>query len=874
MFWYLTKKEDRPRAFLFKVQEKVDSGELEKLPKEERDKLIEQAIAWEQAQGRNLYDPSEKLYEWFLAPHWIKGIRGGNQCLAGESEIYDPVKGKYRRLDQIDEDFHVLSWAEKPYHLDVENELIVAEAEKPFLKGHDDLYEIELSNGNHFTGTLNHQILSTQGYISVDHAWKHQVSVFSPLLTISERDPSTHLEGGHRLSNIISNFLSDCLLYPCLYGAQPPSMSTIFRDAGTLLDGALKHIFYPASASLGGQEHKREYSHSYLRFFPRSSQDASDRNGAQFFESVYNNAYIPSELASLVYLQLRQALHRFLPQSISEYVFQPQSNDESYQPANQSLFLQAKEPPIFIQKVRLVSPSKQPFYDFHVPHFNNYYHEGIIHHNSGKSAGCIIDFVMQMEGWHPLQKKNMERIIEETFDKRIIKWLTGLYKRKYFFKDPPLKMRCVAVDYPFVERVVGPEYVKWLTQEMIDDVGYANEKKRKITVINGSFVEFLTQDQPTVTHGGAPRDAIQHDEEPPSDIWDQSKMRVATTNGRLTLGMTAEKGVTWTESEIWKPGLTHKDQFVYAAEISTYDNPINTQAMVDKIKTSCRNDQAVIDIRIYGKSTPRGGNVYPMAKDIEPWIISPFQIPEKGGYLIRAIDPHGKLPHAVLWIWVDYEGINHPLFMGKPYLYEVAELFEPCNIPELASFIRDKETYELGRKADFELCDPYAWNTDQNNPQTIADQMIDAGLMVSQATKDRDPGIVKVQEMLSLTLGKELPEDKEKAVVLRRNYPQIMTFDTLSVLREERKKYRWKRHRQRFTEDSAVIQKPVDKDDHMMENEYRIALFVIAGDFDIIEMPSEDFDFPGQKQPVIIGGNKMDVDFSEEKPLIEDAYLG
>ncbi len=572
MFWYLTKKEDRPRAFLFKVQEKVDSGELEKLPKEERDKLIKQVVTWDQAQGRNFYEPAEKMYWWFLMPHWIKGIRGGNQ--------------------------------------------------------------------------------------------------------------------------------------------------------------------------------------------------------------------------------------------------------------------------------------------------------------SGKSAGCIMDFVMQMEGWHPLQKINMERIIEETFDDRIKKWLTNLYERNIFLPDPPVFLRCVGVDYPFIERVVGMEFVKWSTREMVKEVAYSHERKRKIYFTNGSYVEFLTQDQSTISHAGARLHGVYFDEEPPKPLWSQAKVRVSTLNGRLTIGMTSEHGTSWTDDEIWKQGLTHKDQFVYAEQLSMYDNPIQTPEMIDKIKQSFGDDEIAISISIYGHATPRGGRVYSMAQDYSPWIIDSFQIPEDKGYLIMAIDPHGKLPHAVLWLWVDYEGLFHPLFMDLPNLYEVSELFEPCNIPELASFIREKEQYEIGRKSDFILCDPYAWNTDQNNPQTIADQMIGAGLMISQATKDRDAGIIKVKEMLSLTLGKELPEDKEKAVVLRRNFPQIMTFDTLSVLREERKKYRWKRHRQRFTEDSAVIQKPVDKDDHMMENEYRIALFVIAGDFDIIEMPSEDFDFPGQKQPVIIGGEKMDVDFSEEKPLIEDAYLG
>lgn len=515
-------------------------------------------------------------------------------------------------------------------------------------------------------------------------------------------------------------------------------------------------------------------------------------------------------------------------------------------------------------------PNPKSYKWFLMPHWIKGIRGG---NQSGKSCTCIIDMIMQAEGWHPLQKENMERIIEETFDERVKNWLLKLWDKKIFLPSPPVKLRTVGVDYPFIERVIGQEFEKWATVEFVEEFAYTNEKKRKIQWGGGSFMEFLTYEQ-GISLAGAARHGIYHDEEPPQDVWNQSKMRVVNLNGRLTLGMTAERGMSWSDGEVWNPAIDKKHPTIYAIEMSTYDNPTNDQAMIDKIKQSAGDDQETIDIKIYGKSTPRGGKVYPMAKDIHPWIIDPFQIPEKDGYLIRAIDPHGKLPHAVLWIWVDYVGLHHPLFMEKPNLYEVAELFEPCNIPTLASYIKEKEMYELGRKADFELCDPYAWNTDQNNPKTLADQMHEAGLLVEPATKDRDAGIIKVKEMLSLTLGKELPEDKEKAVVLRRDFPQIMCFDNLENLREERRKYRWKQPRQKFREDVPVPQKPVDKDDHFMENEYRIALFVMEGKLELIEVKEPEFHFQGQKSPVIVNGNELDVDFSEKSNLIEDAYIG
>lgn len=425
-------------------------------------------------------------------------------------------------------------------------------------------------------------------------------------------------------------------------------------------------------------------------------------------------------------------------------------------------------------------PNKKLYRWFLMPHWIKGIRGG---NQSGKTSGCVMDVVMQCEGWHPLQQENMERIIEETFDPWVRDWLKVLYERELWIKSPPVKARCNTVDYTnFVDKIIGQEYEKWATTADLDLVGYSNDKKRKITWKNGSFVEFMTYEQPVLTHGGAARDIIQHDEESPPGHWAQSKMRVSTTSGRMTIGMTAEQGVTWTEDEIWKPGLTGKDKAVFAVEMTTYDNPKNTQEMVDRIKASCR-DEAEIAIRIYGKSAPRGGRVYAMAQDKHPWIIDPFDIPENEGSLTVLIDPHPQLPHAVLWQWVDYKGLFHPLgknFDGEtlPNVYNIAELFESCNPAGLVEMIREIETYRIGRKHDFCLCDPYAWNTDQNNPKTLAQQFEEHGLYPSKAAKDRDAGIILVKEMLSLQIGKDLPEDVGPSRVIRRKYRQLMTFES------------------------------------------------------------------------------------------------
>jgi len=101
---------------------------------------------------------------------------------------------------------------------------------------------------------------------------------------------------------------------------------------------------------------------------------------------------------------------------------------------------------------------------------------------SGKTSGLSIDVIMQIEGWHPLQKPNMEQLIEEAYEEWVREHLKKLYEQKLWIHSPPIQARVVAVDYPnYVEKVIGPEYEKWATLSMIESFDYANQNKRIIT---------------------------------------------------------------------------------------------------------------------------------------------------------------------------------------------------------------------------------------------------------------------------------------------------------------------------------------------------------------------------------------------------------
>ena len=496
--------------------------------------------------------------------------------------------------------------------------------------------------------------------------------------------------------------------------------------------------------------------------------------------------------------------------------------------------------------------------------------KGVVAGNrAGKTTATVVDVIMQCEGWHPLQRENLVKLTEEAIEEWVRVLCQKILDTKKWIKSPPVSARIVTVDYDnYVEKVIGPEIEKWASKDLLKDVQYDNEKRRRVTWKNGSRLEFMTYKQDIAAHGGAARDTIVFDEEPPNkDLWSENLMRVISTKGRMTLGMTAVNGVTWTEDEIWVPGLQGKKN-TYAIEMTTYDNPMNDEKTVNMIKSKCIDDVDV-DIRIYGKRRARGGSVYKTYKDKYPWVVPWFKIPSNEGLLVMAIDPHPKTAHAVLWAWIDTDGYHYPLFDDKPNIYFIDAIFQNNHIPGLAATIKMKEAASIGRVHDICLCDPSAWITDQTrvHSKSIVDQLNDAEIFPIKGSKDLAGGILKVNEMLSL----EWVYENRGKVTRERPQAMILTTDEgredgLGRLRWEIKNYRWASPSIN-SKIQSVREKPVDKDDHLVEDHRRIIEYVVEGNFETESI----FDL---KPPAIkMDGQLIDINYDSEEENWVNSYV-
>lgn len=476
----------------------------------------------------------------------------------------------------------------------------------------------------------------------------------------------------------------------------------------------------------------------------------------------------------------------------------------------------------------ICTPEQKLYKWFLMPHMIR----GIIAGNrAGKSAACCMDVIMQAEGWHPLQKKNLQRLAEEAVDEWVREHCKKLLLDKKWIKDPPIKARCVCTDFDnAVDKGLGPEYKLWISHDLVKSIDYDHEKKRSIIWQNNSSLEFLTLKQDLEAHMSVARHVVQFEEEPYITYFEENLMRLISTNGRALISMTNVAGMTWTEQAIWEPGLKGQDD-VYAIKLKTSDNPVNKKSSVDRIKKFF-SDSNIAAIRFEGDIVSRGGSVFNMWKNEHPWIVQEQQVPDTG-LLILSIDPHLQTAHGGTWVWVDFEGIYHPLHEGKPNLYLVAGFFLHGHVPFISSVIKAKEGF-IGREHDICICDPYGWvaNQAEYNSKTFVDQLNDNGIYPIKGSKDLMGGIVKMGEMLSL-------EWKGKA---KRERPQFMIMDTGESREEGVGRFRWEMKNYRWqtttlsARDQHIKPKPVDRDDHLIESARRTIEYVYDAEYENIDV--------------------------------------
>lgn len=229
---------------------------------------------------------------------------------------------------------------------------------------------------------------------------------------------------------------------------------------------------------------------------------------------------------------------------------------------------------------------------------------------------------------------------------------------------------------------------------------------------------------------------------------------------------------------------------------SIHDNPFNTAEAKAQFLSELTSDER--EAREDGRPLQLAGAIY---KQFHPEEHIYRKVP-KGwkdfhepplDYCIRvAIDTHPTTPHAALFAATApaKEG-------GKSYTFFWAEIFQQVLIPNYCKLVFETLNGRWPQRCLLELA---AYNDVPTNGITMSDLFYQSGLPVEAATKDLQMGIMKVQADL--------------AARDAFGHPYLMFSPHLYETLREFDRYVW----------DTDKGKPVDRDDHMMENLYRLVL--------------------------------------------------
>lgn len=244
---------------------------------------------------------------------------------------------------------------------------------------------------------------------------------------------------------------------------------------------------------------------------------------------------------------------------------------------------------------------------------------------SGKSTAGIVEDIWRATGRHPLQKTH----------------------------DLPIRGRIVTVDRETgIELIIKPLLSQWTPpSELVNgswEDSWSNRSK-VMTFRNGSTIDVKTHQQDTEAFAGVPLHFVHFDEECPSAIFNECRLRLIDYNGCWYMTMTPVAGQDW----IFDRFITTANKNVDMFEVDIDSNPhLNAEALV-LLNEDLTDDEK--EVRQKGTFVPKGGLVF-KEFDFNRHIIQGGGPIPKSWAIYVSIDHGFNNPTAILWHAVSPKG--------------------------------------------------------------------------------------------------------------------------------------------------------------------------------------------------------------------------
>lgn len=367
---------------------------------------------------------------------------------------------------------------------------------------------------------------------------------------------------------------------------------------------------------------------------------------------------------------------------------------------------------------------------------------------SGKSLGSTIEAIWWLTHTHPFRETPEE----------------------------PIRGRVVAVDFlNGVDKIILPLYKQWLPKSYLINGSWEqsySKERHVLTLANGSFVEFMSQDQDLDKFAGSSRHFIHFDEECPQTIFRECLARLVDTDGVWWMSQTPVEGMEWIFDEIYMPAKEGKKR-IGIVEAEIHDNPSLSREAIEKFLDMLPEEERII--RSKGQYVHLGGAVFGDFSPLTHCIPRGAFEPTPDHRIIRTMDSGFTNPTVWLWLAVAPDGtitVFREHYQAKLTVAEHAVI-----VNRITKEIED----QYGCEVWLTTGDPAIKQTKEHTGTSILQEYQKAGIYISvdSIPTDRRIGLQKIQQYFKIN-----PKTKK---------PFLMFTDDCPHLIAEIPKLKWKK---------------------------------------------------------------------------------
>jgi phage terminase large subunit-like protein len=389
---------------------------------------------------------------------------------------------------------------------------------------------------------------------------------------------------------------------------------------------------------------------------------------------------------------------------------------------------------------------------------------------SGKSLGSTIEGIFYVTHTHPYRQT----------------------------PEGPVRGRVVAVDFlNGVDKIILPLWKQWLPKKYLINGSWEDSYSRErhvLTLNNGSFVEFMSQDQDLDKFAGSSRHFIHFDEECPKSVWQECLARLVDTDGDWWMSQTPVQGMEWIFDDVYIPAKEGTKD-IGIVEASMEDNPTLSQAAIDRYMESLSEEERLI--RKNGQYIHLGGSVFPEFSPITHCIPRGQFKPTSRHRIIRTMDSGYTNPTVWLWLAVDEDGTIVVFKEHYQAKWNVAQHAEVVN--QITKKIID----ESGAELFLTTGDPAIKQTKEHTGTSILHEYSRHGIYIAVdgIPSDRRVGLEKIQQYMKMN-----PKTGKPFLMFTDDCPQLIA---------ELPKLKWKKHASvKVAEQKNKLEDIRDKDNH------------------------------------------------------------